>query len=1030
MNRLFVYLSSEYSYQQFLPLLDKLTTSKIIFLDNTQLFEKVSGFFSPGNLLIHYPDYQSISGILGNTRIFPQGVSVILVGQNNLPERSTKHRIRFLPEDFSPRDLETLLARESEVTGYTNLKANLRNEQYFLQMLMDNIPDTIYFKDRDSRFIRINKAQAKTLGITDPEEAIGKSDADFFEKEHARQAYIDEQELMQSGKPIINKLEYIKTSAGYRYVSATKVPLTDESGICTGMVGISRDVTNEQLAEQELMHEKELMNLLMDNIPDRIYFKDVNSRFIRANKALAQIFGLKNPEELYGKTDFDFHDPAHAEQAFRDEQELMKNGLPLVNKVESHIHNGETRWETSTKIPLFKNKELIGMVGISRDFTQQKILEEKLKKEKDLLQSLMDNVPDYIFFKDTGSRYIRINEALRKEMGLRSSDEIVGKTDADFFSPEMTDLFHNTDHDIFENGNASVNQIVETTFKNGRTLWLSTTKMPIRNDKNEIIGLVGISRDVTVQEMTRQSYRLAKEKAEEANKAKSLFLANMSHEIRTPMNGVIGMADILKRTNLDDVQREYLDIIMKSGQTLLSIINDILDFSKIESGKMELENIPVSIRNIVEEVADIQVFHANEKSIDLITFVDAGIPDFVYGDYVRLKQVITNLVNNAIKFTSKGEVYISVEHAGQSGNLHDLQFKVIDTGIGIPKEHQEKLFSSFTQVDNSTTRKYGGTGLGLAISQRLISAMGSEIVLRSEEGNGSEFSFVLRMKEAREEQPDAINLTNVSFKNLNVLIVDDNRTNRKIFREYLENWGVNVFEVSNGYDALKELPRMVADGIKIDIALVDYQMAGMDGIELAGKLKEDPALKAIRLIMLSSVTDAFQNSRTNYSGFEYYLNKPVKLKQLFNVIASIVGKPRQVASIDVNLESFKADFKNKRILIAEDNKINMQVAVYSLKPYCSNIFMAFDGKEAVEIFSKERVDYILMDVQMPVMNGIEATMQIRQIEKQTNPGTPVKIIAMTANTMREDVEYCLQIGMDAFLGKPFKVNDLMNVLIN
>jgi signal transduction histidine kinase len=312
--------------------------------------------------------------------------------------------------------------------------------------------------------------------------------------------------------------------------------------------------------------------------------------------------------------------------------------------------------------------------------------------------------------------------------------------------------------------------------------------------------------------MTRQSYRLAKEKAEEANKAKSLFLANMSHEIRTPMNGVIGMADILKRTNLDDVQREYLDIIMKSGQTLLSIINDILDFSKIESGKMELENIPVSIRNIVEEVADIQVFHANEKSIDLITFVDAGIPDFVYGDYVRLKQVITNLVNNAIKFTSKGEVYISVEHAGQSGNLHDLQFKVIDTGIGIPKEHQEKLFSSFTQVDNSTTRKYGGTGLGLAISQRLISAMGSEIVLRSEEGNGSEFSFVLRMKEAREEQPDAINLTNVSFKNLNVLIVDDNRTNRKIFREYLENWGVNVFEVSNGYDALKELPRMVADG--------------------------------------------------------------------------------------------------------------------------------------------------------------------------------------------------------------------------
>ena len=277
-----------------------------------------------------------------------------------------------------------------KITDRIMLQEHLKNEKHYLQMLMDNIPDTIYFKDRDSKFTKINKAQANILGVNEPDDAVGKSDADFFDPDHAAQAYIDEQELMKSGIPLVNKLEYIHTASGYRYVTATKVPLFDGSGACAGMVGISRDVHKEHQIEEELMHEKELMNLLMDNIPDRIYFKDKNSKFIRANKALAKLFGIDNPAELYGKSDFDFNDEKYAKQFYEDEQKLMRSGTPQINKIESHFRGGSLVWGMATKIPIYNKKnELLGLVGITRDFTAQKRLEDALEQEKDLLQHLV-----------------------------------------------------------------------------------------------------------------------------------------------------------------------------------------------------------------------------------------------------------------------------------------------------------------------------------------------------------------------------------------------------------------------------------------------------------------------------------------------------------------------------------------------------------------------------------------------------------------------------------------------------------------
>lgn len=916
-----------------------------------------------------------------------------------------------------------------KITDRIILQEHLKNEKHYLQMLMDNIPDTIYFKDRDSKFIKINKAQAQTLGLNNPEDAIGKMDADFFDIEHSTQAFLDEQKLMREGVPLINKLEHINTAMGYKYVTATKIPLMDEAGNCIGMVGVSRDVTKQHQIEEELIHEKELMNLLMDNIPDRIYFKDKDSRFIRANRALAKLFGVDNPADLYGKSDFDFNEEKYAKQFYEDEQKLMRSGKPQINKIESHLRGNSLVWGMATKIPIYNKKnELFGLVGITRDFTAQKRLEDALEQEKDLLQILMDNIPDFIYFKDQDSKYVRINKAVAESLQVKDISEVYGKTDHDFFPKEYADIFLNHEKEIFETGKAIIGRIEKSSLLDGTPIWVSTTKMPIQDENGKIKGIVGISRNVTLEEMTKQSYLIAKEKAEEANKAKSLFLANMSHEIRTPMNGVIGMADILKRTQLDPVQNEYLDIIMKSGQSLLSIINDILDFSKIESGKMTLESAPICIRNIIEEVADIQIVHASDKSIDLFTFVDADMPEFVNGDYVRLKQIITNLVNNAIKFTAQGEVYVSAEYKGFKSKKHNILFKIKDSGIGIAKEDQKKLFQSFTQVDTSTTRRFGGTGLGLAICQRLVSEMGGKFSIESEEGKGSVFSFLAKFEPASEQQETSIQFKNVSFKNLNVLIVDDNQTNRKIFREYLEKWQMIVYEVTNGRDAIDTLTKFSEKNISIDIVLVDYQMAGMDGVELAKRIKANPSLSSSRLILLSSVTDAIQRDNLKSYGFEYYLNKPVKLKQLFNVIASVIGKLKQQTpssnELDIDLELYR----NKRFLIVEDNEINMKVAKFSLNMISNFVFSAYDGLEAIEIFKSENIDFILMDIQMPLLNGIEATHQIREMEKGLGVEKPVKIIAMTANTMREDVERCLEVGMNAFLGKPFRVSDLVNVL--
>ncbi len=650
------------------------------------------------------------------------------------------------------------------------------------------------------------------------------------------------------------------------------------------------------------------------------------------------------------------------------------------------------------------------------------------------MKTLLSTIPAFVYFKDTDLNYISANKALVDMIGIMPS-EIVGKSDLDFFKKEQAEAYRKADAKIITTGQPLINHEESATDKNGNTLWIETNKQPVIDDNGWVVGLVGMTLDITERKQveknileTNQRLEIETERANKmaeeakiASQAKSEFLANMSHEIRTPMNGVIGMTDLLLETNLDDTQQQYAEIVKNSGETLLYIINDILDFSKIEAGKLDIEIINFDLRSLLDDFAATMALRTEEKGLEFICSIGPEVPTYFKGDPGRLRQILTNLTGNAVKFTEKGEIVVSchlVERLRASCRLH---FSVKDTGIGISKDKLSTLFNKFTQADSSTTRKFGGTGLGLAISKQLSKLMGGEIGIKSEEGKGSAFWFTVELNNS-DKKPVPVKIGDLS--KAKVLFIDDNATNREVVGAMLSSWNIEHTLAPNGTNGLEMLYAAYENGMPFDIAVLDMQMPGMDGAAVGRAIKNDEKLKKTHLVLLTSMGKRGDAVLYKNVGFAAFLTKPVRQADLYDCLAQVMGISTKVDKATetplITRHSINESRRAKmRLLLVEDNRTNRIVAEVILKKLGYSTDVAVNGQEALNMLKEVDYDLVFMDIQMPVMGGIEATREIRNTKSDVLDHN-IPIIAMTANAMKGDREECIEAGMDDYIAKPIK----------
>ncbi len=784
-------------------------------------------------------------------------------------------------------------------------------------------------------------------------------------------------------------------------------------------------------AEEALRESHNLLHAVMEGTTDAIFVKDGQGRYLMINPAGARFLG-KAVAEVIGQDDTELFSPETARQIMDGDRQVMAGGAPQTFE-ENGTAAGVARTYLATKAPYRDHQgNVIGLIGISCDITERKRVVEELKDSEALYHSLVETLPLNIFRKDRQGRFTFGNQRFCDTLGL-PLEQILSRTDFDFYPAALADKYQQDDRRVMQT-HATFEDVEEHQQPDGNNLYVQVLKAPVYDSHNEVVGIQGIFWDVTARKRAEAELHKAKEAAEAANRAKSEFLANMSHEIRTPMNGILGMTELVLDSPLTGEQRDCLETVRRSADALLTIINDILDFSKVEAGKLDLDIHDFGLRETLEDALNTLALRAHQKGLELACHVAPEVPERLVGDPGRLRQILMNLAGNAIKFTEQGEVVVqvSLDKETDDGPSVSLSFEVSDTGIGIPVEKQEAVFAPFVQADGSMTRKYGGTGLGLTIAARLIRMMGGRIWLESTVGKGSTFHFVVGFGRAPDAGTRPVAAEPANLQGLPVLVVDDNATNRRILAETLSHWQLKPTVVPGGQLALRALWQASSNGEPFPLVLLDAHMPGTDGFSLAEQITQHTELAGATIMMLTSGGQPGDVARCRQLGIARYLTKPIKQAELWRAIREALGTREDVECTEPNLPKPTVTGARPasgqspvalRVLLAEDNPVNQKLVIRFLEKQGHTVVVAGNGKEALACLEKQTFDLVLMDVQMPEMDGLEATRLIRQREQATGGHLP--IIAMTASAMKGDRERCLEAGMDRYISKPVALTELL-----
>jgi PAS domain S-box-containing protein len=810
-------------------------------------------------------------------------------------------------------------------------------------------------------------------------------------------------------------------------VSLSKSPIRNAEGRITGISTIARDITGRKLAEEQLRK----LSRAVEQSPVTVVITDTKGTIEYVNPKFSRVTGYL-PEEVLGRNPRILKSGDKSPEEYKELWGTITSGEEWRGVFHNKKKDGELYWESASISPIKdSNGAITHFVAVKEDITALKKAEEELEKLS-LVASKTDNA---VIITDSYGCIEWVNEGFVRLTGY-SLEEAVGKKPGHILQGPLSDSVTVRRIGMLIRAAKPFTEEILNYHKNGHTYWVSMNVTPIFDGKGEVIRFISIESDITLRKEAEEALQQAKDAADRANQAKSEFLAGMSHEIRTPMNAIIGMAELLSETPLSSEQEKYVEVFRSAGETLLTIINDILDISKVEAGQIHLENVGFDLEDLVERLCEVMAVRAHQKGIELACRIMPEVPTGLMGDPGRLRQVLMNLIGNAIKFTEEGQVILEIKllkaeqeplPGGGHGKCCSLDFSVSDTGIGIAPEKVDLIFEKFSQADTSITRKYGGTGLGLAISRQLVELMGGQIRVESKVGEGSVFSFSVRL-EIQAEPVEDVQPATGDLTGVRILIVDDNSTNRMILKEMITRWGASAIEAQDGEHGVAELKRARDAGEPYRVVLLDRRMPGMNGFDVAECIKSDPSLAHMAVMMLTSDDRSGDIGRSRELGMQSYLVKPIKRAELQNALMIAMG--RSEASYRLKSEvapSVVQDLSPLRILLVEDSPDNRLLVEAYLKHTPYRIDTAENGQIGVDKFISQKYDLVLMDMEMPVMDGYTATREIRKWESRERSG-PVPILALTAYALKEEARKTLEAGCTVHLTKPIKKAGLLEAI--